>query len=73
MKDDWDKLSTKQRLKVQGMCCNDWSNIKVFIQYFDDREGYRIKLEYPTLLLTYERNGKKYQSTISSQVNGKEK
>jgi|WetSurMetagenome_2_1015567.scaffolds.fasta_scaffold1303099_2 hypothetical protein len=71
--DDWDKLTLKQRLKVQGICCNEWTNIKVFILYKDDREGYRIKLQYPTLLITWEHNNKKCRTVISSQVNGKEK
>lgn len=71
--DDWEKLSIQQKAKVRNIACNSWEDIKVYIQYFDTRDGAKFKLPYSTLLIVFKMNGKEYKATISSQVNGREK
>ncbi len=73
MKDDWDKLTLKQRLKVQGMTCNDWEDIKVFIKQEDTRDRLRERQGYPVVEIHYKRSGVACVSTISLQVNGRER
>lgn len=69
--DDWNKLSQKQKNKVLGMKCNNWENVRVYIQNFDNRDPLRDRLLYDTLLIKFIIKGIEKQATISAQVNGK--
>lgn len=71
--DDWNKLSLAQQEKVRDLAGNNWTDIEVFLQEFDDREGSETKLNYGTILIIFKINGKEFNTTISQQVNGKHK
>ncbi len=71
--DDWEKLSTQQKAKVRNIACNNWTDIEVYVQDFDDREGSEFKQSYSTFMILFKINGKEHSTTISSQVNGRER
>ena len=64
---DWEKLSHKQQLKVKGMICNDWTDVSVTLQNFDNREPLFKKQRYGSILIKWKRNGKDCQTTVSGQ------
>ena len=68
--DDWHKLTPDQQFKVQNLACNNWQNIQVFIISGDSREGSQYKQPQDNLLITFEVNGKKLRTTISSKSSG---
>ena len=68
--DDWEKLSDVQKYKVQNLCGNNWEDIEVYLQDFDDREGSEHKLNYGTILIMFKINGKEFDTTISQQCSG---
>jgi hypothetical protein len=63
--DDWCKLSVGEKLKVENLAANNWSDIRVYIE-----NGKNKAHKYGSLLVKFVLNGKEFQSMIPAHCSG---
>lgn len=68
--DDFYKLSPYIQSKVQELCANNWTNIKVFIRNDDPRDPLRKRIPYAALEIQFKMNGRYFRTFVSAQDGG---